>query len=158
MEEASTLSDKVAIMDRRILTVGSPSTLRERYGKDVFQIHIVHRNGSTASVHEMNEIQRWLQERCPEIQNGGPGSIMHGQLRLRIALNTRPQQSPHDDWTGYYGREKGVTSLRTLLQTLEMSKRRFGVQFYSVNPMTLEDVFLQLVARPEDGSTPAEWP
>ena len=151
MEEASTLSNKVAILDSKLLTVGSPSDLRSQYGKDVYQIHLVHREGSMASVEQMEEIQRWITARCPGAQSNTVGPILHGQLRLRIALSSRLGEARYSWLRSHYGARAGPASLPELLQTLEMSKT-LGVQYYSVNPMTLEDVFLQVVARPGDGS------
>lgn len=147
MEEASTLANKVAIMDSRLLTIGSPASLRDRYGKDVYQIHIVHRNGSTASIQDMQGIRHWILQHCQEVQNG---SIMHGQLRLHVALKKQPVRSQAHEAEGYYGQKQTASPLRQLLQALESCKQWYGVASYSVSPMTLEDVFLRIVKKPEE--------
>lgn len=149
MEEASTLANKVVMMDKRILTVGSPSALRERYGKDVYQIHVAHRSGSMASMQDMQNIRDWILQRCEEVQAGTPSSIMHGQLRLHVLLRKRVDGGEGDEIQGYYGQKQAASPLRELLEALEQCKQAYGVE-YSISPMTLEDVFLRIVRRPDE--------
>lgn len=153
MEEATALANRAAIMDKRILAIGSPGQLVERYGRGVYQLHIVHQKGPLATTEELEHIQRWILQNCAgaSARSRGVGSgAMHGQLRFQVVVenSAAPQQGfvLHSDRTGG-GDTSPSRGLVRLLELLEESKERFNVEYYSISPMTLEDVFLEIVAR-----------
>ena len=147
MEEASALSDKIAIMDRKILTVGGSQDLRNRHEKGIYQLHIVHSKGQAATSQEMQVIRDWIVENCTGAKvQPGLATSLHGQMRFHLALESvsgRLEEDRDNDAEGFP--KSPDNPLITLLKLLEESKQRFGVEYYSISPMTLEDVFLEIV-------------
>lgn len=154
MEEATALSDKVAIMDKRILSVGSPAELKNSHGKGVYQVHVALGRGSHATNDDVWAVCNWIINRCSAARVlRGPMSVMHGQARFQIAFQQmRIPRKPvgRGNTPDTARRESSVipssnNSLSGLLMALEESKQRFGVEYYSISPTTLEDVFLKIV-------------
>lgn len=153
MEEATALANRAAIMDKRILAIGSPAELVNRYGSGVYQLHIVHQKGSAATTQELENIQHWILENCAGARSRslGVGSgAMHGQLRFQVIIENNATTHRNHEISGdgaYDSNAVPSRGLVRLLELLEESKERFDVEYYSISPMTLEDVFLEIVAR-----------
>ena len=142
MEEASALSDRVAIMDRRILALGSPPHLRDRYGMGTYQVHAVHSKGSLATREEMHEIRDWIVASCPGAKlPNEPETVLHGQLRFQLKVEADQEEKGHEEASA------PTNHFLRLLKLLEESKERFGVEYYWVSHMTLEDIFLDVAAK-----------
>jgi ABC-type multidrug transport system ATPase subunit len=149
MEEASVLSDKAAIMRKRLLAVGSPDALRDSYAVGVYQLHIVHRKGSATSTREIEDILNWLMQSCPGLRlDGREASSMHGQIRCRASFENSNNAAPvrRRSQRGHQADHRTASrSLLQFLERLEETKERFGVAYYSVHRPTLEDVFLDIL-------------
>ncbi|KAL8864543.1 MAG: hypothetical protein Q9174_007313 [Haloplaca sp. 1 TL-2023] len=93
MEEASTLSDRTAIVDQRLLTIDTTSQLTKRHGAGFYHVHIVLANGAASSVEEMQRVRDWVAESFK-------GVTMHDRLfpdsrgQLRFQITTMPNQTP----------------------------------------------------------------
>ena len=144
MEEASALSDRVAIMDRRVLALGSPAHLRDRYGRGTYQVHAVHSRGSMARMEELHAIRDWVVANCPGARlPNEPETVLHGQLRFQLHVEADDGAvSEKADGTA-----RPTNHFLVLLKLLEEAKARFGVAYYSVSHMTLEDIFLDVAAK-----------
>lgn len=139
MEEADALSDRAVIMDKRLLTVGSPSDLRDRHGKGVYQLHLVNAHDTGAA--EMQAIRDWIVRNCPGVTlRHDHATSLHGQIRFKIVV----------EQTNHSSSQVAVSTNNvfvTLLKLLEESKERFGVEYYTVSSSTLEDVFMDVIQK-----------
>ncbi|KAK3699031.1 hypothetical protein LTR37_016635 [Vermiconidia calcicola] len=141
MEEANVLSDRVAIMDKRILTIGSPSELRDRYAAGTYQLHVVHSKGLETSGADMEKILAWIVESCPRAKvQRSPEQELHGQLRCQIVVDEKNDQNGERH-------SSSAHDYLVLLELMEESKERFGVEYYSIARPTLEDVFLDILEK-----------
>ena len=180
MEEASTLSDRTAILDQRLLTIDTTNELTKRHGAGFYHVHIVLANGPASSAEEMQKVRDW-------VATGFKGATKHDRLfpdsrgQLRFQITTIPNQTP----TGIASSEPSSTSsgelasaddeleksgeddigtaltatndgaaktaasdqLIAMLDTLESSKERLGIGYYTIGQATLEDVFLDVISR-----------
>ncbi|KAI4208648.1 MAG: hypothetical protein LQ349_009690 [Xanthoria aureola] len=171
MEEASTLSDRTAIIDQRLLTVDTTSQLTKRHGAGFYHVHIVLANGPASTAEEMQKVRDWVATRFK-------GATMHdrlfpdsrGQLRFQITTSTKTPTGASsseastsegiapEDKLGSGGdiavatTEGGVNTtagdqLVDMLDALESEKERLGIGYYTVGQATLEDVFLDVISR-----------
>ncbi|KAK5172022.1 uncharacterized protein LTR77_003659 [Saxophila tyrrhenica] len=148
MEEASVLSDKVAIMSKRLLTVGSPRQLRDSYTVGVYQVHIVHSKGSATTKQEMDDVLDWIVKESPGAElKRGSDSTMHGQVRCQIVFHKSPEDGEQQRRAAenQEGDRRSSHPLLTLYERLEETRQRFSVSYYSVSRPTLEDVFLDIL-------------
>lgn len=143
MEEADALANRVGIISKRLLDIGSTQHLREKYGHG-FSIHVVLESEPTSTEDEMKNFVAWVQERLPGTQL--EGFAYHGQLRLKVSL-----RQPEADGVG----EKSIASVNTLdrrsvaslFEIFEENKDRLGIKYYSVSPSTFDEVFLNVVGK-----------
>ena len=93
MEEASTLSDKTAIVDQRLLTIDTTSELTKRHGAGFYHVHIVLANGPASTPEEMQKVRDW-------VARSFQGATMHDRLypdsrgQLRFQITTTANQTP----------------------------------------------------------------
>ena len=141
MEEASQLSDKVVIINKRILSVGSPMEIRKRHGKGVYQVQIALKPSHDIIREEVQAICDWVVNRCDgqEVPER-PAPALHRQARFQVAFQrvVESTRGPKDDQRSLADRVGSSTYLVSLLTSLEESKARYGVGYYSVSPITLE--------------------
>lgn len=171
MEEASTLSDRTAIIDQRLLTVDTTSELTKRHGAGFYHVHIVLANGPASTAEEMQEVRDWVATRFK-------GATMHdrlfpdsrGQLRFQITTSTKIPTgassseaskseeialedelvSGGDVAVANTERQVSTTAgdqLVDMLDALESEKERLGIGYYTIGSATLEDVFLDVISR-----------
>ncbi|KAL8962590.1 MAG: hypothetical protein Q9193_001032 [Seirophora villosa] len=174
MEEASTLSDRTAIVDQRLLTIDTTSELTRRHGGGVYHVHIVLANGPASTTEEMQTVREW-------VADSFKGAIVHdrlfpdsrGQLRFQIVTATNVPSSMsgsepssttseptetevkhcEDDGiaiappTGEVTGNTASDQLIAMLDTLEAAKERLGIGYYTIGQATLEDVFLDVISR-----------
>lgn len=147
MEEAAALAGRVGILAQRMLAVGEIPTLRRKAGIR-YQVHVVMKNAPWTEQGEMQRLRQWLQMNLPGVEI--EPRIFHGQMRFTVpmtapvaSLNSSPlakdrirgSNKPH---------ENGIA---VLFRLLEDNKEQLGLQGYSVNLTTLDQVFLGIVER-----------
>ncbi|RMZ32215.1 hypothetical protein D0859_03658 [Hortaea werneckii] len=144
MEEASALSSRTAILDRRLLALQGTRELVTKYSQGLLHVHVVLESGAKASAGEMQTVREWITTRFPGAEaDDESGSGRRGQLRFRIppqAFETHGK--PHAELSS-----SGGSRMVKLIDMLESSKREIGISSYSVSHATLEDVFLDIVSR-----------
>ncbi|KAL8919554.1 MAG: hypothetical protein Q9208_006746 [Pyrenodesmia sp. 3 TL-2023] len=168
MEEASTLSDRTAIIDQGLLTVDTTSGLTKRHGAGFYHVHIVLANGPASTAEEMQNVRNW-------VATSFNGATIHdrlfpdsrGQLRFQItttnassAASSEPSSrseglGPEDElksWGHAAAAEGGLSAtagdqLVAMLDALESAKERLRIGYYTIGQATLEDVFLDVISR-----------
>lgn len=169
MEEASTLSDRTAIVDQSLLlTADTTSELTKRHGAGIYHVHIVLANGLASAAEEMQKVRDWVPIRFE-------GATMHdrlfpdirGQLRFQItntstgASSSKPSKSGGneledelksrgDDVAAVTEGSVSTTAgdqLVNMLDALGSEKERLSIGYYTVKQATLEDVFLDVISR-----------
>jgi ABC-type multidrug transport system ATPase subunit len=125
MEEADALATRAGVVAGRMLVSGKTEELRRRHGDRDF-VHLVHKDGAHTSDAAMTMIKRWVQTWFPTARLPENGSA-HGQVRFELPRIT----------------SNGLEiQLASVFEKIENGKQRIGVQYYSVNRATLEQVFL----------------
>lgn len=141
MEEATALADKVGIMAKRLLAVGTTDALREKHGRGQNHVHLV--------LHQDTDMQSVCDWMGRELNAKLDGQMLHGQLRFIIS---EPQHGNSE--LPVPGQRDEIPAPRSsnskilhIMKTIEANKSARGIEFYSVNPTTLEDVFLAIARR-----------
>src|SRR5271155_2560457 len=91
MEEAEALADRVGIMDRRMLAVGTVAHLRQRYG-DSYTIHLVSRTAPHTSDEEMERLRRWVVGNFADAML--EDKSLHGQLKFSVPASKTTNRLP----------------------------------------------------------------
>lgn len=163
MEEADKLATRVGIMKRKMLALGTVAELGDQYG-DAFVVQLVLRSAPVTTREEMDAVKQWIMDRIPDVQMDKWGSKDggHGQLRFKVLKAASSssssarlsQQYENDDEK--YRDTKDIGGIPGLIQLLENSRDEIGLEYYSVSPTTLDEVFLRVVGEDEeeDGVTP----
>ncbi|KAH9878382.1 hypothetical protein IAQ61_001654 [Plenodomus lingam] len=167
MEEADKLATRVGIMKRKMLALGTVSNLGEQYG-DAWVVQLVLKSAPETTEEEMETVKSWIRSRIPGVQLDKWGSRGggHGQLRFKVLKTARVEDdSAHPE----LATEKGdvnstkMSQIRTnassasdlggipgLIQLLESHREEIGLEYYSVSPTTLDEVFLRVVGEEEE--------
>lgn len=167
MEEADKLATRVGIMKRKMLALGTVSDLGNQYG-DAWVVQLVLRSAPDTTEQEMLGVKQWIQRRIPGVQLDKWGSRGggHGQLRFKVLKAATLSSDPlHPE----LGLEKDaitdaeVSKVHTnsstapdlggipgLIQLLESNREELGLEYYSVSPTTLDEVFLRVVGEEEE--------
>lgn len=156
MEEASSLSRRTAIVDRRLLAVDRTEEVVRKHGGGVWHVHVVLASGADTSTAEMEGVKGW-------VRSTFPGALVHDELfptsQGQLRFQTSAEKTGVEDRKG----EKGVESsglevqqnssdrLVGLLDQLEGQKERLGISYYTVSQATLEDVFLDIIGKQSSG-------
>lgn len=165
MEEADRLADRVGIMKRRMLALGTARELGQRWGEGVV-VQIVLASAPGTSEKEMDGVRAWLGTRVKgcEFEAWGMKGGGHGLLRFRVRRegrvgeemkgNTKVREEEVDDSVDdqeatHKGGEEGLDTA-ALIQLLEAHREELGIAYYSVSPTTLDEVFLRVVGREEE--------
>lgn len=179
MEEADRLATRVGIMKRRMLALGTGRELGARWGEGV-AVQIVLRSAPGTTGEEMEGVRAWLERMVAgvEFERWGSGGGAHGLLRFRVRREGDDGGEEEDEKSsgvvvqernaGEGEGEGGETSasggsaaasvvqgaerLDTpgLIQLFEAHKEELGIEYYSVSPTTLDEVFLRVVGREEE--------
>ncbi|EMD62197.1 hypothetical protein COCSADRAFT_229062 [Bipolaris sorokiniana ND90Pr] len=162
MEEADKLATRVGIMKRKMLALGTVSDLGEQYG-DAWVVQLVLKSAPETTEEEMEQVKQWVAQSIPGVQFDKWGSRGggHGQLRFKV-LKAAATESAH------VGKEDGKLSdvdvtrvgskesasdlggIPGLIQLLETNRKELGLEYYSVSPTTLDEVFLRVVGEEEE--------
>ncbi|KAL2208048.1 putative ABC transporter [Sarocladium strictum] len=151
MEEADALAGRAGIMARRMLALGTPDDLRERFG-DALHIHLVSKTAPRTSDADMQRIVRWVRETFPSADV--EENTYHGQMRFSVSASdvlharkaTQTDQITQQNGTADAG-ALSRSAIGNLAVLLEENKDMLGVGHYSVSPTTLDQVFLTIVGQ-----------
>ncbi|KAF2473758.1 ABC transporter [Lindgomyces ingoldianus] len=143
MEEADHLANRVGVMAKTLLDVGTTAHLREKHGYG-FHIQLICESAPHSTQDEMNTVKQWVEEHLPGAQL--EGMPYHGQLRFNIpshiaADGTAKPSDSKDEVT------KDEVTVGNLFLLLEENKNKLGLEFYSVSPSTFDEVFLRVVEK-----------
>lgn len=144
MEEVSVLADRVGIMKRRMLAVGSKRDLIRRFG-DRWHVHLLLNTrvggqmGPIAGREQEERVKRWIEHEVPGAQI--EREMLHGQVRFWV-----PRRNTDDADS----QAAGGGGLAEVFRLLEAKKEELGIEYYSVVQTNLEDVFLNVVGAQED--------
>ena len=165
MEEASTLSDRTAIIDQRLLTIDTTSAVTKRHGSGFYHVHIVLANGPASTEAEMQCVRDWVASSLPgAVRRDHLFPNSRGQLRFQITTAAKSSSELSNTLEGHPEDEvktqeeavapkEGATMDTTgdqlvhMLDALEREKERLGIGYYTVGQATLEDVFLDVISR-----------
>ncbi|KAF8539799.1 hypothetical protein BDD12DRAFT_736325 [Trichophaea hybrida] len=125
MEESDALASRVGILGGKMLALGTIEELRMQYG-EFHHVHLVCESAPHSTREEMQRIERFLEDRFGV--QVGRGVL--GQLKFRV---------PVDRWR-----------VKEVFGVLE-SAREVGAAEFSVAGTSLEDVFLEVGRRYEEG-------
>ncbi|KAJ0118236.1 bc transporter [Diaporthe amygdali] len=183
MEEADRLATRVGIMKRRMLALGTGKELGERWGEG-FVVQIVLKSAPETTEAEMDQVKNWISERVRgvEFERWGARGGAHGLLRFRVRKDGMVGGGKETEKIGGNVVQdeidmKGDTSgggtpnggpadaqgLDTpgLIELFEANKDVLGIEYYSVSPTTLDEVFLRVVGREEEddrgAATTKQW-
>lgn len=165
MEEADKLATRVGIMKRKMLALGTVGALGEQYG-DAWVVQLVLKSAPETTEEEMEAVKDWIRRRIPGVQLDKWGSRGggHGQLRFKVlkAASLSGDVEP-DRVEESKAAESEVHQVNTnastvsdhggipgLIQLLENNRQELGLEYYSVSPTTLDEVFLRVVGEEEE--------
>lgn len=166
MEEADKLATRVGIMKRKMLALGTVAELGDQYG-DAFVVQLVLKSAPATTTEEMDAVKQWVSNRIPGVQMDKWGSRDGGHGQLRFKVFKAATTSPH---TGEHLPQKHEQDLKTpvnvseaeqttsqdiggipgLIQLLENNRDEIGLEYYSVSPTTLDEVFLRVVGEEDE--------
>jgi ATP-binding cassette subfamily A (ABC1) protein 3 len=166
MEEADKLATRVGIMKRKMLALGTVGQLGEQYG-DAWVVQLVLKSAPETTEEEMEACKEWVRRKIPGVQMDKWGSRGggHGQLRFKVLKAAKGEEVPRAPSSGEDCIEKtnadaNVELVRTrssdlggipgLIQLLESNRDELGLEYYSVSPTTLDEVFLRVVGEEEE--------
>lgn len=170
MEEADRLATRVGIMKRRMLALGTGRELGERWGDGVV-VQVVLRSAPGTTAEEMDAVKAWLARRVEgvEFEKWGSGGSAHGLLRFRVRKDgvagrdgIEKEGSLVQQKEAEIAGDKSTTTIAAsedktevldtagLIQLFEAHREELGIEYYSVSPTTLDEVFLRVVGREEE--------
>jgi ABC-type multidrug transport system ATPase subunit len=123
MEEADAIANRAGFLATRMLAVGETDALRESYG------HVYHVHAICVSAPRTTNLQ--VNQLLDEIRTVFPGTELEdrpcrGQIRVSIPIT----------------KDLRISSL---YRYFEEEKSALGIQYYSISPTSLEEVFLRIV-------------
>lgn len=149
LEEADALGDRVGIMARRMLAVGTSDSLRRKHG-DAYYAHLVHKDAPHTSESKLAEIKAWIRTNFPTANI--EDRSFHGQIRFEVP--NRPGSAMDDSSSSIDDKMAKTTvaspernGISSLFEKLETSKEELGMEFYAVSQATLDQVFLTIVGK-----------
>jgi ATP-binding cassette subfamily A (ABC1) protein 3 len=152
MEEADKLATRVGIMKRKMLALGTVSDLGDQYG-DAWVVQLVLASAPETSEEEMEGVKDWVRRRIPGVQLDKWGSRGggHGQLRFKVRkAATHAQANGEVFEAGEEAVGGDVGGIPGLITLLESHREELGLEYYSVSPTTLDEVFLRVVGEEEE--------
>lgn len=168
MEEADKLATRVGIMKRKMLALGTVGDLGEQYG-DAWVVQLVLKSAPETTEEEMNSVKEWVRTRIPGVQldHWGSRGGSHGQLRFKVLKSaaSSAESAPLDEKTPPVAESSGdevqqvqpivtntsdVGGIPGLIRLFETHREELGLEYYSVAPTTLDEVFLRVVGEEEE--------
>lgn len=125
MEEADALANKAGFLARKMLAVGDTDALRDSYGH-VFHVHAICTSAPATTDAEVKRVLAMIYDQYPGTKLDD--RVCRGQIRLSIPI-------------------AGGLTMSSLYKYFETHKAALGIQYYSVSPTSLEEVFLRIVGK-----------
>ena len=152
MEEADALANRVGIMAKRMLALGTSDHLRRQHG-DSYWIHLVLKSAPHTPDYEISILRSWVLQHFPsaDIED----KTYHGQLRFSVPAQ-RDEAIPEtkieiaedvDEIKGGMSVRRNDSGIGSLIAMLEDHREELGLEHYSVSPTTLDQVFLSIVGK-----------
>lgn len=165
MEEADKLATRVGIMKRKMLALGTVGELGNKYG-DAWVVQLVLKTAPATTEQEMQSVKDWVQRNVPGVQLDKWGSRGggHGQLRFRVLKSAaaqpddvmyekgdaQPELTEFGTRSSVTRTPSGISGIPGLIELLEENREKLGLEYYSVSPTTLDEVFLRVVGEEEE--------
>jgi ATP-binding cassette subfamily A (ABC1) protein 3 len=151
MEEADHLADRVGVLAKRVLDIGTTKHLREKHGYG-FHIQIICKSAPHTPDEEIKAIQHWVEENLPGAE--AEGYPYHGQMRFNVparrpvaATTSTLTSTPNAQEIKEVEEDFEEATVGKLFVLLEENKEKLGLEFYSVSPSTFDEVFLRVVKK-----------
>ncbi|KAI9763090.1 MAG: hypothetical protein M1840_000937 [Geoglossum simile] len=163
MEEADALANRVGILARKMLALGTPAHLRRQCG-NAYHVHLITRMAAETPPEEMDRIRAWIAERFPSAQI--EARSYHGQMKFSVPTNRQLEgvtplptamadDGDRDEIAPCItsGDSSSASStangggIGAVFRLLEAHKDELGLEYYSVSPTTLDEVFLAIVGQ-----------
>ncbi|KOS20037.1 ATP-binding cassette sub-family A member 3 [Escovopsis weberi] len=145
MEEADALAGRAGILNRRMLALGTLPELRSRFG-DNLHVHLVSRSAPRTPQAAMERMRVKIREILPTATI--EAKTYHGQFRFSVS-EAELLKSNKRQFAGH-------GAMGRLIMIMEESKRRLGVEYYSIRQTTLDQVFLSVVGKHIQEEVPVE--
>jgi ABC-type multidrug transport system ATPase subunit len=167
MEEADKLATRVGIMKRKMLALGTVGALGEQYG-DAWVVQLVLKSAPDTTEQEMESVKEWVRQRIPGVQldkwgsrGGGHGQLRFKVLKAAVDRTSAPAETQDKESklleadvrlvdTNASSASVDLSSIPGLIQLLETNREQLGLEYYSVSPTTLDEVFLRVVGEEEE--------
>jgi ATP-binding cassette subfamily A (ABC1) protein 3 len=145
MEEADALAGRAGILARRMLALGTPDNLRQRFG-DALHIHLVSSTAPRTSDEEMHRIIAWIRSSFPSADV--EEKTYHGQIRFSVSASDVLAASRGESADVIReGPNISQSAIGHLVVMLEERRAELGIGHYSVSPTGLDQVFLTIVGQ-----------
>ena len=153
MEEADALASKAGILARRMLALGTPDGLRQRFG-DALHVHLVSSTAPRTTDEEMALVVNFIRSKFPS--STVDEKTYHGQVRFSVSPREVLSATSTSNNNRYHEEDEikkdgdgslAQSAIGHLVVLLEQKKQELGIGHYSVSPTTLDQVFLTIVGR-----------
>ncbi|KAM7223143.1 putative ABC transporter [Rhypophila decipiens] len=151
MEEADHLATRAAILNQKLLAIGTTQQLRREYS-NLYHVQLVLKTAPHSGVEEMGRVEDWVRSTFGGANVKFEGASLGGQVKFMVPVGR------FDSSSGGQGEEvttdKKGRGVGHVIELLEANRDALGLQDYSVGAPTLERVFLSVVkdsAVEEDG-------
>ncbi|KAL2115959.1 hypothetical protein VTJ04DRAFT_10214 [Mycothermus thermophilus] len=154
MEEADALAARAGILARRMLALGRVEKLRERYGGQM-HVHLVLRGAPRTEESVVERVKSWITAELGA-KIGAAGEVVveegawNGQIRFHVPVGSGKEDEEKREVVEERVEEELKSfgsAMGRLVVLLEESKQELGIEYYSVSPTTLDQVFLTVVGR-----------
>jgi ATP-binding cassette, subfamily A (ABC1), member 3 len=144
MEEADALANRVGVIAKRLLDIGTTSHLRSKHGHG-FHVQIIMKSAPHTSDDEYAKLQEWIGNQIPGAEL--EGIPYHGQVRYMVPIkrSTTPALKNDEDRISSSTNAEDQRTVASLFVLLEENKDAVGIEYYSVSPSTFDEVFLKVI-------------
>ncbi|KAM0309669.1 hypothetical protein ACHAO8_008836 [Botrytis cinerea] len=157
MEEADALADRAGIMAKRMLAMGTSDRLRSKFGGSYY-VHLVLKSAPHTTDDEISTLKAWIHDNFHNavIED----KTFHGQMRFSVPVSSYSSKQSDmkmdieldEDEINSTGTSIDEPKLRdsgigSLIMKLEDQREELGLEYYSVSPTTLDQVFLTIVEK-----------
>jgi ATP-binding cassette, subfamily A (ABC1), member 3 len=144
MEEADALANRVGVISKHLLDIGTTSHLREKHAHSL-HLHLIMTSAPHTSEEEIDRLTQWIDQHIPgaEVE----GIPYHGQVRYRVPIKrtTRVTAASDEDKISSSTSADDQRTVASLFVLLEENKEALRIEYYSVSPSTFDEVFLKVI-------------
>ena len=175
MEEADALAQRAGILDQRMLALGTVDQLRKRYGNS-YAIHLVSRTAPHTNEPEMARLRKWvvdhfdqavLEEKSLHGQlkfsvptTASMARLEHFEARVASGASEPKSPGPENKVSNTAGdaihplkadppvkHRSHKNPVGAIFAMLEANRELLELEYYSVSPSALEEVFLNVIGK-----------